>query len=86
VLGQLTCAGGAGDASAEPPVESYDPYNDAWTMRDPMPVARANVQGAAVASRLFVPGGAPMPGGAGDASAQPTDTLYIYAPLDVAPR
>lgn len=88
VLGQLTCAGGAGDASAEPPVESYDPYNDGWTMRDPMPVARANVQGAAVASRLFVPGGSPLPGapGAGNAGTEPTDTLYIYAPLDVAPR
>jgi hypothetical protein len=80
VLSQLICAGGQGDPSASTLVESYDPYLDMWTEGEAMPAARAGTPGAALGARLFVPGGA-------DAlAATPTDTLYIYAPLDTAPR
>lgn len=80
VLSQLICAGGQGDPSAGTLVESYDPYLDAWTEGEAMPAPRAGTPGAALGTRLFVPGGA-------DAlAATPTDTLYIYAPLDTAPR
>jgi hypothetical protein len=80
VLSQLICAGGEGGPAASTLVESYDPYLDAWTEGEAMPVERAGTQGAALGARLFVPGGA---SGAG---MDPTDTLYIYAPLDAAPR
>jgi hypothetical protein len=80
VLSQLICAGGQGDPSAGTLVESYDPYLDLWTAGEAMPAARAGTPGAVLGARLFVPGGA-------DAlAAAPTDTLYIYAPLDTAPR
>lgn len=77
VLGQLTCAGGRGPGALV--VESYDPYLDAWTRRDDMPVERTATPGAAAGGRLFVPGGA-------DAAGAPTRSLWIYAPLDSAPR
>ena len=77
VLGQLTCAGGVGPGALV--VESYDPYLDVWTRRDDMPVERTATPGAAVGGRLFVPGGA-------DAGGAATRSLWIYAPLDTAPR
>jgi hypothetical protein len=85
VLGQLICAGGAASQAASSvvessAVESYDPYDDAWTGREPMPVARTGTQGAAVGGRLYVPGGSAT------LAPEPTDTLYIYAPLDTAMR
>jgi non-specific serine/threonine protein kinase len=80
VLGQLVCAGGEAGPSAQDAVESYDPYNDLWMMGEQMPVARAGVQGAAIGGRLYVPGGAATLG------LEPTDTLYVYSPLDTAPR
>lgn len=76
VLGELVCAGGEGGQAARQVVESYAPYTNTWTMREAMPVARAGVQGAALGGRLFVPGGA------GTLALEPTDTLYIYTPLD----
>lgn len=80
VLGQLVCAGGRGGDGARDTVESFNPYVDAWTLHEAMPVPRAGTQGAAVGSQLFVPGGAASP------ALEPTDTLYIYAPLATAPR
>lgn len=80
VLGELVCAGGEGGQAARKVVESYDPYTDVWTVREPMPVERAGTQGAVVGGRLFIPGGA------GTLTFDPTDTLYIYAPLDTAAR
>jgi hypothetical protein len=80
VLSQLICAGGQGDPQAGTVVESYDPYLDMWTDGEAMPAPRAGTPGAALGARLYVPGGAdPL-------AAAPTDTLYIYAPLDTAPR
>lgn len=78
VLGELTCAGGGGPAPLHV-VESYQPFTDVWTLREPMPAARSGTQGAAVGAQLYVPGGA-------DASGAPTQTLYIYAPLATGPR
>lgn len=80
VFGELVCAGGEGGQAARRVVESYDPYTDVWTAREAMPVERAGTQGAVVGGRLFVPGGA------GTLAIEPTDTLYIYEPLDTAPR
>lgn len=78
VLGQLVCAGGAAAAGARASVASYDPYNDVWTVREAMPAGRAGVPGAAIGGRLYVPGGA-------GAQGEPTDTLYVYTPLDTQP-
>lgn len=80
VLGQLVCAGGASGPAASRVVQSYDPYNDVWTVREPMPVARTGTPGAALGSRLYVPGGADAP------ASGPTDTLYLYTLLDTAAR
>jgi Kelch motif len=80
VLGELVCAGGEGGQAARKVVESYEPYTDVWTVREPMPVERAGAQGAAIGGRLYVPGGA------GALTLDPTDTLYVYTPLDTAPR
>jgi hypothetical protein len=77
VLGQLVCAGGRAGVAARGVVDSYEPYLDEWTVRESMPVARSSTQGAASGGRLFIPGGA---GPAGE----PTDTLYIYSPLDTS--
>jgi hypothetical protein len=80
VLGELVCAGGEGGSAARGAVESYAPYTDVWTAREAMPVDRAGTQAAAIGGRLFIPGGA------GTATIAPTDTLYIYTPLDTAVR
>jgi hypothetical protein len=80
VLGQLLCVGGEGGPAASTLVESYDSYADAWIEGEAVPVERVGAQGAALGARFFVPGGAGPPG------TEPTDTLYIYAPLDTAPR
>jgi hypothetical protein len=76
VLGNLVCAGGQAGGAVRTAVDSYDPYLDHWTVGEPMPVARTATQGAAFGGKLFVPGGA------GSAALEPTDTLYIYSPLD----
>lgn len=78
VLGELVCAGGESGLDARNVVQSYDPYLDQWTAREAMPADRAGTQGAAVGGRLFIPGGAQR------LVLQPTDTLYIYTPLDTA--
>jgi hypothetical protein len=76
VLGELVCAGGEAGQAASTVALGYDPYLDHWTMHESMPVARAGAAGAALGGRLFVPGGAVTP------TLDPTDTLYIYTPLD----
>jgi hypothetical protein len=78
VLGQLVCAGGEAASGARTEVDSYDPYLDVWTVREPMPSPRAGTQGTAVGGRLFVPGGAQA------LTFDPTDSLYELAPLDTA--
>ncbi len=78
VLGELVCAGGEGGQAARNVVESYEPFGNVWTTREAMPVERAGAQGAAIGTRLFIPGGA------GTLAFEPTDTLYIYAPVDTA--
>ena len=80
LLGELICAGGQAGQAAQKAVESYDPYTDTWTVREPMPIERAGTQGTGIGGRLFVPGGAAT------LALDPTDTLYIYAPLDTAAR
>jgi hypothetical protein len=80
VLGELVCAGGQSGAAARDTVDSYDPYTNTWTSREAMPVHRTGTQGAAAGGQLFVPGGAES------AALAPSDTLYIYEPIDTAPR
>jgi len=80
VLGELVCAGGAAGTGAVPTVGSYAPYTDEWTVRESMPVDHTGTPGVAAGARLFVPGGAAT------LAREPTDTLYIYAPLETAPR
>jgi N-acetylneuraminic acid mutarotase len=76
---QLVCAGGEAQLSALANVESYDPTSDTWTVDSPMPKPTAGTQGAVVGARLFVPGGARA------LVFDPTDTLFIYAPLVSGP-
>jgi N-acetylneuraminic acid mutarotase len=78
VLGQLICAGGQRGATALRAVDSDDPFAGQWTTAEAMPVDRAGAAGAVVGGRLFVVGGAPS--GAID----PSDALYVYAPLSTA--
>ena len=80
VLGELVCAGGAAGPAARNTVGSYDPYTDVWTVRESMPIDHTGTPGVASGGRLFVPGGAAT------LAREPTDTLYLYAPLDTAPR
>lgn len=81
VQGQLVCAGGEADTSALPYVDGFDLNNEVWTELPPMPVPTAGTQGAAVGQRLFVPGGARL------LQFEPTDTVYVFAPLDTtSPR
>ena len=79
--GQLVCAGGeAGpvDSPTLTTVESYDPIGDVWSSLSPMPSPRGGTQGAAIGQRLFVPGGAAR------VAFEPTDTIWVFAPLDTA--
>jgi len=78
IQGQLVCAGGEAGMSALTYTETYDPLGDTWTENPVMPAPTAGTQGAVIASRLYIPGGAR------ELQFFPTDTLYIYAPLDVA--
>lgn len=80
VLGQLVCAGGASGLAALRTALSYDPYNDAWTAGEAMPVPRTGTPGAVIGGQLYVPCGAAT------TAIDPTDTLYVYAPLDTATR
>jgi N-acetylneuraminic acid mutarotase len=76
IQGSLVCAGGEADTSALRYVESYDPLADHWTEGTFMPMPTAGAQGAVIADRLYVPGGARQ------LVLEPTDTLYVYAPVD----
>ena len=77
-LGQLVCAGGEAGSDARDVVDSYDPYLDVWMPREAMPSARAGTQGTAVGGRLYVPGGAQT------LTFNPTDSLFVFTPLDTA--
>ncbi|MDB4959514.1 MAG: kelch repeat-containing protein [Myxococcales bacterium] len=85
--GRLVCAGGEAGTSALAVTEAYDPNIDVpnsatspWTTLEPIPSPRAGTQGAAIGQRLFVPGGAAA------LAFEPLDTLWVFSPLDVAPR
>jgi len=78
IEGKLICAGGEMGQAALSATEGYDPVEDTWTTYEKMPVPTAGTLGAAIGQRLFVPGGAR------ELQFQPTDTLYIFSPLDTA--
>ncbi len=77
VLGQLVCAGGESGQAALYRVDSYDPLGDKWTMLPGMPDARAGTQGAVIAGRLYVPGGAR------ELLFNPEPSLYVFSLADV---
>ncbi|MGE5184451.1 MAG: hypothetical protein ACM31C_20415, partial [Acidobacteriota bacterium] len=89
--GQLACAGGEASTSALSYTELYATIDDtgtpampdamAWTEGTHMPESRAGIQGAAVGQRLFVPGGSQTVPTI-TTGFEPTDTLFIYSPLD----
>ncbi len=79
VQGALVCAGGEAGTSALSYNESYDPNTNMWMELPLMPLPRAGTQGAAIGQSLYVPGGAMR------IQFEPTDTLFIYSPLDTAP-
>jgi hypothetical protein len=97
VTGDLACAGGEASTSALKVTESYDAINDMWmcptddmaTGCTPtkqlaeMPQSTAGTQGAAIADRLYVPGGSRTLPSVLTGFA-PTDTLFVLSPLDTA--
>ncbi|HEY1556606.1 MAG TPA: kelch repeat-containing protein [Kofleriaceae bacterium] len=78
IEGSLVCAGGEAGTSALTYTETYDPIANTWTEDPAMPMPTAGAQGAVIADRLYVPGGAR------ELQFFPTATLYVYAPLDTA--
>lgn len=78
VLGQLVCAGGESGQAALLRADSYDPLGDVWTMLPGMPDARAGTQGAVIANRLYVPGGAR------NLTFNPEPSLYVFSLADVS--
>jgi N-acetylneuraminic acid mutarotase len=78
VQDQLLCAGGEGGMSAFTYTQGYDAINDVWNTYPFMPEPRAGVQGATVADKLYVPGGAE------ELVFEPTDTLFVFSLNDVA--
>ncbi len=76
--GKLICAGGEAGTSALTYTQGYDPLADQWSDFDLMPEPTAGTLGAAIGQRLYVPGGARR------LVFEPTDTLYIFSPLDTA--
>ncbi len=75
-LGQFVCAGGESGQAALSVVETYDPTNDRWTAQPAMPDSRAGTQGAVIANRLYVPGGARV------LAFNPESSLYVFSLLD----
>jgi N-acetylneuraminic acid mutarotase len=78
IEGQLICAGGEAGNSALSYTEGYDVLNDVWTDYAVMPQPRAGTLGAAIADKLYVPGGA------AEIVFEPTDSLYIFTLNDTA--
>ena len=70
----LVCAGGEAGAAALHVVEDYDPTLDVWRTLDPLPQERAGTQGAVIARRFYVPGGAQA------LKFVPLQTLLMYTP------
>ena len=76
--GKLICAGGEAGTSALSYTEGYDPNVDTWTDFAVMPEPRAGTLGAAIGQSLYVPGGASR------IVFEPTDSVYVFSPLDTA--
>jgi N-acetylneuraminic acid mutarotase len=75
VFGSLLCAGGEAGLEALDDVEIYNPVLNAWTIAAPMPEPRAGARGTVVSNRLYIPGGSPT------LDFEPTDSLFVFAPL-----
>jgi hypothetical protein len=73
VQNQLLCAGGEAGMSALTYTQGYDAINNVWKNYPFMPEPRAGTLGAAIADKLYVPGGAMA------LVFEPTDTLFVFA-------
>lgn len=62
-----------GMASAYATDEGYDPATNGWSEYAPLPEGRHGTGGAVVNGRLYVPAGAPVPGGS-----RQSNTLFIF--------
>lgn len=80
VASQLVCAGGEAGREALTLVESYDPIQDEWTRHPDLPEPRAGTPGAAVGTRLYVPGGASR------LVFDPTSTVFVFSYLETLAR
>jgi N-acetylneuraminic acid mutarotase len=78
IVGKLICAGGEAGTSALSYTQGYDPIENVWNDYPIMPLATAGTLGAVIGERLYIPGGARQ------LIFEPTDTLLIFSPLDVA--
>ena len=76
VQGKMMCVGGEAGTSALSYTEGYDPLQNTWTEFPVMPEPRAGTLGAVVNQKLYVPGGAMA------IVFEPTNTLFIFSPLD----
>ena len=76
--GRLICAGGEAGMSALSYTQGYDALGDMWIDYPAMPEPRAGTLGGAIGQKLYVPGGAAR------IVFEPTDSLFIFAPLDTA--
>ena len=79
VQNQLLCAGGEAGMSALTYMQGYDSINNVWKNYPFLPEPRAGTLGAAIADKLYVPGGAM------ELVFEPTDTLFVFSLDDTMP-
>jgi Kelch motif len=74
-FGNLICAGGEAGLVALDVVEIYNPILNTWSTAEPIPEPRAGARGTVVSNRLYIPGGSMT------LDFEPTDSLFVFAPL-----
>lgn len=74
VEGRIYAIGGETPAGVTGVVEAYDPLQRTWSLRATKPVPVANVGGAALGGKIYVPGGF-------ISSGQVTDSVEVYDPV-----
>jgi len=74
VEGRIYAIGGETPGGITGVVEAYDPLQRTWSLRATKPVPVANVSGAALGGKIYVPGGF-------ISSGQVTDSVEVYDPV-----
>ncbi|MDD5370434.1 MAG: kelch repeat-containing protein [Anaerolineaceae bacterium] len=72
---KLYVIGGESTSGVIGEVDAYHPVDDRWEIRRSKPTPVADIAAAAIAGKIYIPGGRL-------ASGQPTDLLEIYDPLN----